>query len=79
MKDSIEHFISKIENEFEDIPEGSLNSNTNFREDFDWSSVNALILFSLLNIEYDVIITAEDIKPAETIQDLYNIVQSKTQ
>jgi acyl carrier protein len=79
MKDSIENFISKIENEFEDIPEGSLNSNTNFREDFDWSSVNALILFSLLNIEYDVIITAEDIKPAETIQDLYNIVQSKTQ
>lgn len=79
MKDSIEDFISKIENEFEDIPIGSLHSNTNFREDFDWSSVNALILFSLLNIEYDVIITAEDIKPAETIQDLYNIVQSKAE
>ncbi|PLW92955.1 MAG: acyl carrier protein [Marinilabiliales bacterium] len=79
MKDSIEDFIVKIENEFENTPSGSLNPDTNFRNDFEWSSVNALILFSMINIEYDVILTAEDIQPAHTISDLYQIVSKKLQ
>lgn len=79
MKDSIGDFIRKIEDEFDDIESGSLKPDTNFREDFEWSSVNALILFSLINIEYDVIMTAEDLQGANTIQDLYNIVKNKIQ
>lgn len=79
MNDSIEEFISKIETEFDDIESGSLKGETNFREDFEWSSVNALILFSMINIEYDVIMTAEDLQNANTIADLYQIVNRKTE
>ena len=73
----INDFISKIENEFEDVTPGSVQPETNFRNHFDWTSVNALILFSMINVEYGVTLTAEDLQKSTTIQDLFNIIESK--
>lgn len=77
MNNKIDDFIQKIEMEFDDIPSGTLKAETNFRTDIEWSSVNALILFSMINIEYDVIMTAEDLQNANTVIDLYKIIISK--
>lgn len=74
----INDFISKIENEFEDVTPGSVKPETNFRNHFDWTSVNALILFSMINVEYGVTLTAEDLQKSTTIQDLFNIIETKT-
>ena len=71
---SVEKFIEKIEDEFEELEPGTLNPESNFREYFEWNSVNALIIIALVDSEYDVTINAEDIQKSETVNDLYTRV-----
>ncbi|HKK10324.1 MAG TPA: acyl carrier protein [Bacteroidales bacterium] len=71
---SIEKFIDLVEEEFEELEKGTLKPDSNFREYFEWNSVNALIIIALVDSEYDVSINAEDIQNSESVQDLYNKV-----
>jgi acyl carrier protein len=74
---NVDEFIKKIEAEFEDLEPGKLKPDSNFRDMFDWSSVNALILIALISTEYDVTINAEDLRSSKTINDIYRIVESR--
>ena len=74
---TIEDFIKNIETEFEDLEPGKLKAETNFREVFDWNSINALILIAMVKTEYGAAINAEDIQKSKTINDLFEIVKSK--
>ncbi len=74
---NIQEFIKKIENEFPDLKKGVLKPETKFRDEVDWDSINALVVIAMINIEYDVLITAEELINAETVQDVYNIVEQK--
>lgn len=71
---SIEKFIDQVEEEFEELEKGTLKPDSNFREYFEWNSVNALIIIALIDSEYDVTVNAEDIQKSATVQDLYNKV-----
>ncbi|MFH2095573.1 MAG: phosphopantetheine-binding protein [Bacteroidota bacterium] len=73
----IQHFIRVIEEEFEDIKPGSLQPESDFRKEFEFTSVNALVMMSLINVEYDVMITADDLRKCYTVSDLFNTVKSK--
>ncbi|HOY31647.1 MAG TPA: phosphopantetheine-binding protein [Bacteroidales bacterium] len=73
----IQEFIEKIEGEFEDLEKGVLKPESNFRDVFDWNSVNALIFIALVSTEYDVTVTAEDLRVSKTIGDIYNIIKSR--
>lgn len=74
---TIEEFIEKIEAEFEDLEPGKLKPASNFREVFEWNSINALILIALVKTEYDVVIKAEDIARSKTVNDLYSIIKQR--
>lgn len=74
---TLEDFIKNIETEFDDLEPGKLKANTNFREAFDWNSINALILIAMVKTEYGAAINAEDIQKSKTINDLFEIVKSK--
>jgi acyl carrier protein len=78
MKLDINDFISKIESEFEDIIPGSVKPETKFREHFEWTSVNALVLFSMINVEYGITLTAEDLQKSVTVKDLFDIITEKS-
>ena len=71
---TVEEFIEKIEAEFEDLESGKLKPSSNFREVFEWNSINALILIALVKTEYDVVINARDIAKAKTVNDLFSII-----
>jgi acyl carrier protein len=74
---TIEDFIARLEEEFDDLQPGILKPETRFREVFEWNSINALILIALVKTEYDVTINAADIQSAKTIQDLFSVVTKK--
>ncbi|GAB1404365.1 hypothetical protein MASR1M74_15440 [Lentimicrobium sp.] len=76
---NIEEFIAQIEEEFDDLTPGTLKAESVFREVFEWNSINALILIALIKTQYDVTINAEDIANAQTVRDIYNIVESRVQ
>jgi acyl carrier protein len=73
----IEDFILKLEAEFEDLEPGKLKPESNFREAFEWNSINALILIALIKTEYNVSINAEDIQKSKTVSDIFEIIKSR--
>jgi acyl carrier protein len=73
----IKEFISKVEEEFEDIPKGALSADSVIRDHFTWDSINALIFIAHINVNYNVEISAEDLVNSITVGDLYNTVKSR--
>lgn len=73
----IEDFILKLEAEFEDLEPGKLKPESNFRDAFEWNSINALILIALIKTEYNVSINAEDIQKSKSVSDIFDIVKSR--
>ena len=74
----IQEFIVKVEEEFEDLEKGILKPDSVIRDHFTWDSINALILIAHVNVEYGVVINAEDLVNAKTVQELYNIVDTRS-
>lgn len=73
----ISEFIKKIEAEVEELTPGTLKPETAFRNLTEWSSMHALIIIALVDMEYDVTITGDDLRKCTTINDIYNFVKSK--
>lgn len=70
-------FIEKFADIFDDIDVTSLNGDTKFRELEDWDSIAGLSVIGMVDEEYGVTFNADDMRACQTIEDLYNMVQSK--
>ncbi len=73
----IEDFIQKIEDEFDDLTPGTLTPESEFRKVIDWNSICALLMISLIDTEYDITITADELRNAQTIHDLFQVIEAK--
>ncbi|MBT3173776.1 MAG: acyl carrier protein [Lentimicrobiaceae bacterium] len=76
---NINDFISRIEEEFDDIKPSTLEPDDILKEKFTWDSINALIFLAHVNVEYDVEITADELIESKTVRDLFNLVESKVE
>lgn len=74
---NIEEFIENFAAQFDETDPEIIVSDTKFKELDEWSSLTALSIIAMVDDEYDVIIKGNDILKAETIQDLFEIVQKK--
>jgi acyl carrier protein len=54
-----------------------IQAETNFRELGEWDSMTALLLVAMVDEQYSVKLTGDDIKKSRTIKDLFVIVNSK--
>lgn len=72
----IQEFINHFEDVFEDTDLNTLKPETNFRELEEWSSLAALSTMAMVSDEYDVELTAEEMRGANTFEELFNIVKS---
>lgn len=71
---NVEEFIKHIEAEFDDLNPGVLKADSNFREIFEWNSINALILIAMVKTEYDVSLSADDLIKSKTLQDIHTLI-----
>lgn len=71
-----EIFIQNFVNQFDEEPNVEVTLQTKFRELDDWSSLVALSVMAMIDDEYDVQIKADEMRNAETIEDLIRIVES---
>lgn len=74
---NISEFIEKLEAEFDELEPGTLQPDTNFRDLDEWSSMHALIIIALIDTDYDVTITGDDLSSIETVSELYDIVAQR--
>ena len=74
---NLDEFVSKIEGEIEDLEPGTLTADKDYREIEQWSSMYALILIAMIDTEYGVTLSGEDLKQSKTVRDLFEIVKNK--
>ncbi len=73
----INEFIANFADQFEETDASVFTAETKFKELEEWSSLIALTVMSMIDDEYNVQLTATDMRKAHTIQDLFNIVSSR--
>ena len=70
-------FIEFFADQFDDTPVDTLTPETVFHDLDEYSSIVALSIIAMIDEEYGVTLTGNEMKAAVTIQDLFNTVQAK--
>lgn len=73
----IKDFISNFAAQFDETEESVFTAETKFRELDEWSSLLALSIIAMVDEEYDVQLKGEEMRSANTIQELFDIVLTK--
>ena len=73
LKDFIESFAAQ----FDDTDASEFKGETKFRELDEWSSLIALSVIAMVDEEYEVTLKGDDMRAANTIEELYQIVKGK--
>ena len=74
---NIESFIKEFAEQFDDIPTDAFRADTLFKENEGWSSMTALSIIAMVDQNYSVRLTGDEIKRSSTIQHIYDIVAQK--
>lgn len=73
MKEFIENFAAQ----FEETTIEQFNDNTVFKSLGEWDSMTALMIIAMVDEKYGKKISGNDLRNANTLADLYNLIQSK--
>lgn len=74
---TLDEFVKAFAAEFDDTPEETFKPETNYRELDEWGSLVALSIISMVDDEMDKRVTGADLRNCTTIEELYNLVESK--
>lgn len=75
LKEFIEHFAEQFDETNIDI----FTAETEFRTLDEWSSLIALSIMAMIDEEYDIQLKADEMRKANTIHELFNIVSSRVE
>ncbi len=73
----IKEFVENFANQFDDTDPSEITASTNFRDLDEWSSLIGLSIIAMVDDEYDVTLRGEDMRKANTVEELFEIVKSK--
>jgi len=70
-------FIDNLKEFYEEADPETVHPEANFRDINGYSSLVAFLIINLVNEEFNVDFTAEDLRRSKTIEDILTIVKSK--
>jgi len=73
----MENFVVNFADQFDNTDPTIFKPDTSFKNLNEWSSLLALSIVAMVDEKYGVRIKGDDIKSANTIADLFSIVQSR--
>lgn len=73
----LQDFLNKFIELFADEDSSDITPDTDFHELNSWSSLTGLSLVMMIFQEYGVEVESKDIRDADTIEDLYNLVKER--
>jgi acyl carrier protein len=73
----IDAFIKKFSDQFEETDSNIFQSDIKFRDLEEWSSFTAMAIIAMVDEEYNVKLTGEDIRKSVTIRDIFKIIESR--
>ena len=73
----LNEFIQNFADQFDDTPASEFTKDTVFHDLDEYSSLIALSIISMVDDEYGVTLSGNEMKAAVTIEDLFNTVKAK--
>lgn len=73
----LNEFISKFASLFEDEAPSVFTADTDFHELDSWSSFTSLNVVAMIIQEFGVELDSQDVRNADTIEDLFDIVKER--
>lgn len=73
----INEFIKKFSEQFDETDISLLKADVEFRSLEEWSSMTALGVIGMVDVEYGVEFTGKDIQACNTIQDIFDLIESR--
>lgn len=73
----LQEFVQNFANQFDDTDAELFTPSTKFRDLEEWSSLIGLSIILMIDEEYGITIGADEMKQAQTIEELFNIVKAK--
>lgn len=73
----LQEFVQNFADQFDETDAAVFTPETKFRDLDEWSSLIGLSIILMVDEEYGITIGADDMKQAQTIEDLFNIVHAK--
>ena len=74
---TLDEFVKAFAAEFDETPEDQFKADTEFKALDEWSSLTALSIIAMVDDQMDKTITGADIRASKTIEDLFNLANSK--
>ena len=71
-------FVKNFAYQFDDTDESEIMADTNFKELDEWCSMIGLSVLNMIEKKYGVKLTFDEMKAANTIEELSNIVSHKS-
>lgn len=75
----LNEFVENFANQFDETDPAEITAATRFRDLEEWSSLTALSIIAMADEEYDVTLKGDDIRNANTVEDLFNAVKAKAE
>ena len=73
----IREFIENFAAQYDDIEVSDISPDMPFREIEGWSSLTALSIIAMVDEVYKMKLTGDDIRSSVTIEDIFNILNSR--
>lgn len=73
----LKEFVQLFAEQFDDTPIESFTSSTEFKGLTEWGSLVALSVIAMIDEQFEKRVTGAELKSVSTIEDLYNLIQTK--
>ena len=76
---NLDQFIQNFADLFDETDPDTIKATTRFKDLEEWSSLVALSVIAMIDEEYDVEFWGDDIRTSNTVEDLFDIVESRVE
>lgn len=74
---NLNEFVSNFSNQFDDTDASEIQADTLFHELDEWSSLTGMGVIAFVKTEYGKAITGKELRECKTVEDVFNLVNSK--
>lgn len=73
----MEEFIKQFADQFDDTELSVFNAETRFHDLEEWGSLTGFAVLNMIVKKYGVKISPAELRTCETVQDVFNLIQTK--
>ena len=73
---TLDEFVEKVQGELQETPAEQITAETNCKDLEEWGSLTSLGLISMIEEEYDKLITGADVRARNSVKELWEYVES---